>query len=74
MTFDERCPYCGSKDIFFKDSRLDYVNGILIETNFCTCKNCKKYFNIVADYVPRIRRYYNPSTCDLLKGEELQDE
>lgn len=74
MTFDERCPYCESKDIFFKDSRLDYVNGILIETSFCTCENCKKDFNIVADYIPRIRRYYNPSTCDLLKGEELQDE
>ena len=56
MTFDERCPYCGSEDIFFKDSRLDYVNGILIETNFCTCKNCEKDFNIVVDYVPRIRR------------------
>ena len=42
MTPDERCPYCGSEDIFFKDSRLDYVGGILVETNFGTCKNCEK--------------------------------
>lgn len=74
MTFNERCPYCGSEDIFFKNSRLDYVDGILIETNFDTCKNCEKDFNIVIDYIPRIRRYYNPSTCDFLKGEEIQDE
>lgn len=74
MTLNERCPHCGSEDIFFKDSRLDYVGGILVETSFGACKNCGKDFNIVMDYIPRIRRYYNPSTCDLLKGEELQDE
>lgn len=74
MIPNERCPYCGSEDIFFKDSRLDYVGGILVETNFGTCKNCEKDFNIVMDYIPRIRRYYNPSTCDFLKGEEIQDE
>lgn len=44
MILDDCCPYCGSEDIFFKDSRLDYVGGILVETNFGTCKNCEKRF------------------------------
>lgn len=25
MILDDCCPYCGSEDIFFKDSRLDYT-------------------------------------------------
>lgn len=74
MILDDCCPYCGSEDIFFKDSQLDYIGEILVETNFSTCKNCKKDFNIEIDYIPRIRRYYNPFTCDFLKGEEIQDE
>ena len=29
---------------------------------------------ILDDYIPRIRRYYNPVTCDCLKGEEIRYE
>lgn len=34
MTPNERCPYCGSEDIFFKDSRLDYVGGDIGRNQF----------------------------------------
>ena len=42
MILDDCCPYCGSEDIFFKDSRLDYVGGILVETNLALVKIAKK--------------------------------
>lgn len=74
MTLNERCPYCGSESISYVDSRLDYNNELLMETDFCICENCRKDFNIEVDYIPHTLRYYNPSTCELLREEEHQDE
>ena len=74
MKPEERCPYCGSENIVFEDSRLDFISDMLIETDFCKCEGCKKKFNTETDYIPSVRRYYNPSSCDTLKKEVLSNE
>lgn len=68
---EHHCPYCGSENISYEDSRLDYTYGvaeeILMETDFCKCEDCEKKFNIETDLMPSAYRYYNPSTCERIK-------
>lgn len=72
----EHCPYCGSEEIFFHDTRFDYMGTgeMIIETAFCECKNCKKKFNTDTNYTPSIRHYYSALTYKSLREEALSNE
>lgn len=67
----KHCPYCGSENIFYEDTNLDYTYGelgeMLMETDFCVCKECKKKFNLEIDLAPSAYRYYNSSTQELIR-------
>lgn len=67
----KHCPHCGSENITLEDTRLDYTYGeldeILMETDFCVCKECKKKFNLEIDLKPSAYRYCNPSTYELIR-------